>query len=79
MYSFLQVFFNLTLCVTKLRVLVLSFLDYRDISIVQKLLNIEQICLRKVNKIKIKYFGNWDLLLGLLESLPQLRFKEAIP
>jgi len=64
MYSFLQVFKNLTLCMTKLRVLVLSFPDFTDISIVQNLLNIEQFCLRKVNKIKSKYFGKSGLALG---------------
>jgi hypothetical protein len=33
---FCRFIFNLTLCMTKLRVLVLSFLDFTDISIIQE-------------------------------------------
>jgi hypothetical protein len=43
-----RLFFNLTLCMTKLRVLVLSFPDFADISIVPKLPHLnnvfQQIC-----------------------------------
>jgi hypothetical protein len=41
MYFFGRVFLNLTLCMTKLRVLVLSFADFTDISIVRTLRALE--------------------------------------
>jgi hypothetical protein len=34
---------------------------------------------KKAIKSKLNILENWALLLGLLESLPQVRFKEAIP